>query len=77
MRISMTTVGIYSNADPDYARQVDALLDAAGHRGPGETELANSVYADVPWLLLRAVAGATDFARVTQPTKPSTCSAGC
>ncbi len=47
-------------ADPEYARQVSALLDAAGHRGPGETELANSVYADVPGLLLRAVAGVSD-----------------
>ncbi|MGO9185276.1 NAD-dependent epimerase/dehydratase family protein [Mycobacterium sp.] len=51
-------------ADPDYARQVSALLDEAGHRGPGETELANSVYADVPWLLLRAVVGVSDVAPV-------------
>ncbi|SBS79145.1 conserved hypothetical protein [uncultured Mycobacterium sp.] len=44
--------------DPEYARQVQALLDLAGHRGPGETELSNAVYSDAPWLLLRAVAGA-------------------
>ena len=43
--------------DPDFARQVQALLDESGHRGPGETELANPVYADAPWLLLRAVSG--------------------
>lgn len=47
-------------SDPDYARQVQALLDAAGHRGPGETELSNIVYADAPWLLLRAIAGTAD-----------------
>ncbi|KUI29205.1 NAD-dependent epimerase/dehydratase family protein [Mycobacterium sp. GA-2829] len=46
--------------DPDFARQVAELLDEAGHRGPGETELANPVYADAPWLLLRAIAGARD-----------------
>ncbi|MDQ2638298.1 MAG: NAD-dependent epimerase/dehydratase family protein, partial [Actinomycetota bacterium] len=44
--------------DTDFARQVSALLTAAGHRGPGETELANRVYADAPHLLLRAVSGA-------------------
>ena len=49
-------------SDPDYARQVQALLDVAGHRGPGETELSNVVYADAPWLLLRAVAGVNDTA---------------
>jgi nucleoside-diphosphate-sugar epimerase/phosphohistidine swiveling domain-containing protein len=53
-------------ADPDYACQVQALVDAAGHRGPGETELSNAVYADAPWLLLRAVAGVSDAA----PRKP-------
>ena len=47
-------------SDPDYARRVQALLDVAGHRGPGETELANAVYADAPWLLLRAIAGVAD-----------------
>lgn len=44
--------------DPHFAAQVQQLLDAAGHRGPGETELANAVYADEPGLLLRAIAGA-------------------
>lgn len=53
-------------SDPYYARQVQALLDIAGHRGPGETELANLVYADAPWLLLRAIAGVCDTA--SQPS---------
>lgn len=61
-------------ADPEYAHQVSVLLEAAGHRGPGETELANPVYADVPWLLLRAVAGVSDGAPVPtadgQPRDP-------
>lgn len=50
------------DADPDFARRVRVLLDEAGHRGPGETELANGVYADAPWLLLRAIAGVRDTA---------------
>lgn len=54
-------------SDPYYARRVQALLDVAGHRGPGETELCNDVYADAPWLLLRAIAGVSD----TAPRKPT------
>lgn len=58
--------------DPDFARQVQALLDAAGHRGPGETELSNTVYMDAPWLLLRAIAGASDndFDRAAEDGPP-------
>ena len=55
------------DADPEFARRLRRLLDAAGHRGPGETELANAVYADAPWLLLRAIAGA----QVITPGKPA------
>lgn len=43
--------------DPRFAQRVQDLVDQIGHRGPGETELANPVYADAPWRLLRAVAG--------------------
>jgi nucleoside-diphosphate-sugar epimerase/phosphohistidine swiveling domain-containing protein len=58
-------------ADPGYARQIEALLELAGHRGPGETELSNPVYADAPWLLLRAIAGASDtVAQTPLDTKP-------
>ncbi len=53
-------------SDPDYARQVQKLIDEAGHRGPGETELSNAVYADAPWLLLRAIAGVSQ----TAPQQP-------
>lgn len=42
---------------PRFAAAVRALLVKVGHRGPGETELANPTYADAPHLLLRAVAG--------------------
>jgi phosphohistidine swiveling domain-containing protein len=35
---------------------LDDVLTRYGHRGPGETELANRVYADDPALLLDAVA---------------------
>lgn len=47
-------------SDPEYASDVRTLLTVAGHRGPGETELASHVYADAPWLLLRAISGAAD-----------------
>lgn len=55
------------DADPEFARRFRVLLNEAGHRGPGETELANAVYADAPWLLLRAIAGA----RETAPQMPT------
>jgi phosphohistidine swiveling domain-containing protein len=55
------------DADPEFARRLRLLLDEAGHRGPGEAELANAVYADAPWLLLRAIAGARDVT----PEKPA------
>jgi phosphohistidine swiveling domain-containing protein len=55
------------DADPEFARRLRVLLDEAGHRGPGETELANAVYADAPWLLLRAIAGA----RGSTPVRPA------
>jgi nucleoside-diphosphate-sugar epimerase/phosphohistidine swiveling domain-containing protein len=55
------------DADPDFAQRVRLLLDQAGHRGPGETELANEVYGDAPWLLLRAIAGAYESA----PPRPA------
>lgn len=50
------------DADPDFARRIRVLLAEAGHRGPGETELANTVYADAPGLLLRAIAGVSESA---------------
>ena len=39
---------------------VQALLREHGHRGPGELELANDVFADRPALLLDAIAAAAD-----------------
>ncbi|MCX2930643.1 NAD-dependent epimerase/dehydratase family protein [Mycobacterium sp. CVI_P3] len=46
--------------DPQFAQQIQRLVEEVGHRGPGETELANAVYADAPWLLLRAINGAIE-----------------
>ncbi|MGW8815582.1 NAD-dependent epimerase/dehydratase family protein [Gordonia terrae] len=43
---------------PDFADAVGELIVENGHRGPGETELANRVYADAPELLLGAIRGA-------------------
>lgn len=45
------------SAAPEFATRFDRLIDECGHRGPGETELSNAVYADAPELLLRAVVG--------------------
>ncbi|MEB3070668.1 NAD-dependent epimerase/dehydratase family protein [[Mycobacterium] vasticus] len=42
---------------PTFAIKFDRLVTECGHRGPGETELSNPVYADAPELLLRSVIG--------------------
>ena len=42
---------------PAFAAKFDRLVAECGHRGPGETELSNPVYADAPELLLRSVMG--------------------
>lgn len=42
---------------PGFAARFDTLVADCGHRGPGETELSNQVYADAPELLLRSVVG--------------------
>jgi nucleoside-diphosphate-sugar epimerase/phosphohistidine swiveling domain-containing protein len=42
---------------PTFAAKFDRLVSEWGHRGPGETELSNPVYADAPELLLRSVVG--------------------
>lgn len=49
---------------PGFAAKFDQLVADCGHRGPGETELSNQVYADAPELLLRSVLGGT---RTEQP----------
>ncbi|MCX2930631.1 NAD-dependent epimerase/dehydratase family protein [Mycobacterium sp. CVI_P3] len=42
---------------PRFAAKFERLIADCGHRGPGETELSNPVYADAPELLLRSVLG--------------------
>ncbi|MGO9098463.1 MAG: NAD-dependent epimerase/dehydratase family protein [Mycobacterium sp.] len=42
---------------PAFAANFDRLVADCGHRGPGETELSNLVYADAPEMLLRSVMG--------------------
>ena len=44
---------------PAFAARFDRLIAECGHRGPGETELSNPMFADAPELLLRAVLGST------------------
>jgi len=44
---------------PAFAIKFDRLVAECGHRGPGETELSNPVYADAPELLLRSVLGSS------------------
>ncbi|WP_183407899.1 NAD-dependent epimerase/dehydratase family protein [Nocardioides marmoriginsengisoli] len=41
--------------DPGFAAAFARVLDRAGHRGPGETELANRMYGDEPRRLLDSV----------------------
>jgi phosphohistidine swiveling domain-containing protein len=45
---------------PWFATMVDDLVRAHGHRGPGETELANPMFSDAPELLVAAIAKALD-----------------
>ncbi|MFE9322532.1 NAD-dependent epimerase/dehydratase family protein [Nocardia sp. NPDC052278] len=52
---------------PQLSEQVRDLLAVCGHRGPGETELSNNVFADAPHLLLRAVAGSMRSAAIMTP----------
>lgn len=49
---------------PAFAAKFDRMVAECGHRGPGETELSNPVYADAPELLLRSVLGSV---RAPQP----------
>lgn len=45
---------------PRLAAALDTELEHIGHRGPGECEVANAVFADRPGLLLSAAANAAD-----------------
>ena len=51
---------------PRFATAVDEVLQECGHRGPGETELANEVFADRPDLLLEVVRSSA-----TAPPRPA------
>jgi nucleoside-diphosphate-sugar epimerase/phosphohistidine swiveling domain-containing protein len=57
-------------AAPEFASHLDKLINRCGHRGPGETELSNPVYADAPELLVRAVLGNVSVAD-TETVKPA------
>ena len=50
---------------PTFAGRFDRLVAECGHRGPGETELSNPVYADAPELLLRSVMGSIRTSHTT------------
>ncbi|MFE9322580.1 NAD-dependent epimerase/dehydratase family protein [Nocardia sp. NPDC052278] len=60
---------------PAFAGRLDDLIARCGHRGPGETEFANPVFADAPELLVKAIASALDTSsapgsRSTAPRGP-------
>jgi nucleoside-diphosphate-sugar epimerase/phosphohistidine swiveling domain-containing protein len=44
----------------DFARELEQLIDEAGHRGPRETELANRVFADSPERIVDTIAKLLD-----------------
>ncbi len=52
---------------PTFTAEFDRLIAECGHRGPGETELSNPVYADAPESLLRAVMGSTQRSTGSAP----------
>ncbi len=56
---------------PWFAEGVDALARDYGHRGPGETELANEMFADRPDLLVEAITKALDA-----PVRPAAAAGG-
>ena len=60
------------NAAPAFGAKFDQLIAECGHRGPGETELSNLVYADDPELLLRSVLGSTRADRPEPVAPPNT-----
>jgi nucleoside-diphosphate-sugar epimerase/phosphohistidine swiveling domain-containing protein len=49
------TVEAVEVASPEFAAHFSATLEAIGHRGPAECELASRTFADDPAVLLRAV----------------------
>jgi nucleoside-diphosphate-sugar epimerase len=55
---------------PSTAAALDAAVARIGHRGPGEAELASTVFFDDPAMLL--VAAAEAAAAPTEPTPPAT-----
>ncbi len=57
---------------PAFAARFDQLIAAWGHRGPGETELSNPVYADAPELLLRSVLSSTAAKAIATVGSPRT-----
>jgi phosphohistidine swiveling domain-containing protein/nucleoside-diphosphate-sugar epimerase len=56
---------------PHYAVRVDAVVAECGHRGPGETELSNPVFADSPARLLDVVAKLVDSRERPRTPMPS------
>jgi nucleoside-diphosphate-sugar epimerase/phosphohistidine swiveling domain-containing protein len=60
-----------SSVDSRFGAALAQLLVEVGHRGPGETELANEMYEDRPDLLLGAVLKAAERPRPTlRPSAP-------
>ncbi|OBF80395.1 hypothetical protein A5791_08315 [Mycobacterium sp. 852002-51163_SCH5372311] len=55
---------------PSAASALDAALTRIGHRGPGEAELAQPMFADDPGTLLMTAAEVAD--RPAEPTPPAT-----
>jgi nucleoside-diphosphate-sugar epimerase/phosphohistidine swiveling domain-containing protein len=56
--VGPTTLEDVRAVAPWWAARFEMLLDDYGHRGPGETELENPVYADQPDMVLGAIAKA-------------------
>jgi nucleoside-diphosphate-sugar epimerase/phosphohistidine swiveling domain-containing protein len=57
---------------PAFAAKFDQLVAECGHRGPGETELSNPVYADAPEMLLRFVMGSIHNSHVAAAASAQT-----
>lgn len=56
---------------PEFVREMNAVLEEYGHRGPAETELANPMFADDPVKFVDVVAKLVETKRrVSEPAPP-------
>lgn len=61
----------FAQDSPELHAAVSKLMADVGHRGPGEYELANEMFADRPGLLLESIYQAANAQRPAEPGSPA------